>query len=193
MVAPGEGEFIIAGLLDIPFIFDLIFDVSFSGSFSDAYLKRKGYLHILLLLLTSLHCFAWMFKTKNRELLQCVKQDKPVGFIQIESTINSHGQLRHYIMTCAIAPTHRGNRYGREMIELLIGRARAGTLICGVCTKYARAMQHTFKGLHFIRKSVGYGLDEYSYVIPDEQHTAAGRPEGADAALVRLRQLNEAA
>lgn len=168
MVVTGNGEFVVAGLLDIPFIFDLILEGSFSGSFTDAFLKRKGYFQILILLLPSLHWLSWLIKTRKRELLLFVKQEIPIGFIQIESTVASDGMPHRYIMTCAIVPKFRGHRYGREMISLLISQSLPGSEICGRCTKYARAMQRTFKNLHFVRTSVGHGLDNYAYVIPHQ-------------------------
>lgn len=172
-----------AGVLDLPFIFDLVLDGSFAGSFSDTYLTRKGYAKILFLLITSLHVFRWFFKSRRRELLLFVKHDVPVGFIQIESSIKPDGNPYCYIMTCAISPQFRGNRYGREMLMLLVDRCNAGTEVCAVCTKYARAMRRTLMGLHFVRKSVGLGLDAYTFNIPAAD--AATQTASADWMLVR--------
>lgn len=183
--APSDGNFVYAGLLDLPFIFDLVLDGSSAGSFSDTYLTRKGYVKILLLLLSSLRIFRWIFRSKQRDLLLFVKNDVPVGFMQIESSIKPNGDAYRYIMTCAIAPALRGNRYGREMIELLVKRCHANTEICAVCTKYARAMRRTLMGLHFARKSIGLGLDAYSYQTFANNEAADRHVESVDSALVR--------
>ena len=178
-----DGSFVYAGVLDLPFIFDLVLDGSSAGSFSDAYLTRKGYTKILFLLVTSLHVFRWIFKSKRRELLLFVKHDVPIGFIQIESSIKPDGDLYCYVMTCAISPQFRGNRYGREMLSLLMARCGAGAEICAVCTKYARAMRRTLMGLHFVRKSVGLGLDAYTFITPAAE--AATQAASADLMLIR--------
>ena len=193
MVGPGDGEFVVAGLLDIPFVFDLILHGSFYGSFSDSYLRRKGYFSILALLLSSLQCSSWLFKNRNRQLLLFVKQGVPVGFIQIESTNGDQGMPMKYIITCAIAPEFRGHRFGREMIALLIAHSTTGTEICGVCTKYARAMHATFKSLHFTRKSVGFSLDHYSYITSRREDVSTAGVEPLDKASDRYRHPHEAA
>ncbi len=179
------GEFIYAGLLDIPFIFDLVLDGSVAGSFSDRYLKRQGYLSILFLLLTSLRSLSWIFRTKKRELLLFMRSDVPVGFIQIEWTNTKAGIPCCYVTTCAIAPVYRGNHYGRDMIELLIARAPVGTEIWAYCTKYARAMQRTLKNLHFVRRTAGHGLDAYSFMKSRDDVAAADDNNLVTGALVR--------
>lgn len=180
-----SGDFVYAGLLDIPFIFDLVLEGSVSGSFSDSYLMRQGYLHILFLLLTSLHSLSWICRGKKRELLIFRKSTIPVGFIQIESMTMKNGNACRYIMTCAIAPLYRGSRYGRDMVELLIARSPMGTEICAFCTKYARAMQHILKNLHFVRRTAGHGLESYSFLKSADVNAAADQCELTTSTLVR--------
>lgn len=180
-----EGHFVYAGMLDLPFIFDMVLDGSSAGSFSDTYLTRRGYVKILLLLITSLHLFRGIFNTKKRELMLFIKHDIPVGFIQVESQTKPGGNEHRYIMTCAIAPQFRGNRYGREMVELLIARCDAHTEICAVCTKYARAMRRTLMGLRFVRKSIGLGLDAYTFQTAVTDKALTDHTQSADGVLVR--------
>ena len=146
---------------------------------------RQGYLQILFLLLTSLRSFSWMFRNKKRELLLFMSSKVPVGFVQIEWTKTKAGIPCCCITICAVAPVYRGNHYGRDMVELLIARTPVGTEIWAYCTKYARAMQHILKNLHFVRRPAGHGLDAYFFTTSRNDVAAADDKNLVTRSLVR--------
>lgn len=139
-----------AGLLDIPFIFDLIQNGSQIGSFTEEYLTSKGWVHSLRMLILDV-----LAPHRNIEhgrydikLLLFIINNKEVGFMRIDRFTD---QDIYGIDLCAIAPENRNQKLGSQMIRMFIEDLPSGAEVVVYCTKFSRAMQHILKMLKFQR------------------------------------------
>ncbi|GAC1316884.1 MAG: hypothetical protein NVSMB28_03580 [Collimonas sp.] len=161
-----------AGILDIPFIFDLIVRGSMEGAFTDSFLSSVGYIAVLSSLFASVRFFSklQMLWPANRhrvkykcskELLVFIYQDNPIGFLEIKTVQEENEDTVKLIDKCAIKDQFRGKGHGKNMLDLFIARQSADTAILAYCNKYAKSMQHIFRRMHFRRTSAGKGLNLY--------------------------------
>jgi len=156
-----------AGLLDVPYIFTLMTDACMNdGCFSSTMLTGAGYGSLLVMLLSALHVFQGWRRRKDvrHELIVAEVDDEAVGFLHYIRYQTAQGAPQVYIDSCAIAAAHRNHGYGNRMVEWVMDREADGsTLITARCNHYAKAMQHIFKRHRFVRKSVGQGLESYTF------------------------------
>ncbi|HWW07810.1 hypothetical protein [Collimonas sp.] len=161
-----------AGILDIPFIFDLVVRGSLDGSFTDSFLTSTGHIAIFLSLLASVRFFSKLQflgprnrkhgKDMDRELLVFTHQGEPIGFLQIKTAQEEDGSIVKLIDKCAIKYELRGQGHGTNMINLFVAMQPANTKLLAYCNKYAQSMQHIFRYMHFRRTTVGKGLNLYT-------------------------------
>ncbi|MFJ2989267.1 GNAT family N-acetyltransferase [Collimonas sp. NPDC087041] len=161
-----------AGLLDIPFIFDLIVRGSMDGSFTDAFISSSGYFTILSSLFLSHRFFLKLksicsrnderFYHMRKELLIFSDHGEPIGFLQVINYQDKNNNFYKLIDLCAIKYGLRGQGYGKCMISKFLEMQPPDTEIRAYCNKYAKGMQHIFKKMHFRRTSVGRGLNLFT-------------------------------
>lgn len=168
-------KFRYAGFLDIPYIFSLITDASLNdGVFTQYLLTAGGYASLFISLAASLHVFrVWQLRKDVREdLLIMQASEESIGFLHCVYSVTAERKPVTHIEKCAIAAEHRKKGYGKKMLQWVIARALAANdgLITAHCNRHARAMQHIFKRSHFVRRSVGTGLEYYElHVNPSEK------------------------
>lgn len=175
----GNLEFRRAGLLDVPFIFDLMMEGSVAGSFSDRFLAVKtGARKLLWMLLRNIALKSWRTPSTPLAGWFVVRSgQQSVGFIQIFSASEANVGSAIELALCAISPALRDQGYGTAVLRVIIASYPTGTTLTVHCTKYARAMQHILKRLGFIRNPrAGFGVEQYRYVIRAETSLAAGTP-----------------
>lgn len=160
-----------AGLLDVPFVFDLTLEGSVAGSFSDQFLEvKKGPMKLLWMLLRDIVWKSWRIPSASLAGWFMVRHgQKPIGFVHLYSTGESGADSAFELALCAISPALRNQGYGTAMIRAIIARYPPGTTVTVHCRKYARAMQHILKRLGFLRNPrAGFPVEQYRYVIPAE-------------------------
>lgn len=173
-----------AGLLDVPFVFDLMLEGSVAGSFSDQFLAVKtGARKLLWMLLRDIALKSWRTpRTPLAGWFVARHGQQPIGFVHVYSTSESSAGSAIELALCAVSPALRNQGYGTAVIRALIARYPPGTTLTVHCTKYARAMQHILKRLGFLRNPrAGFPVEQYRYVIRTETRLAVGTPsEKAD-------------
>jgi len=139
-----------AGLLDIPFIFDLIQDGSQMGSFSEKHMTAKGWGRMLRMLILDVLAPQRNIKHDGYDvkLLIFTLNDEEVGFMKIDRFTD---YCLYEIAFCAIAQEHRKQKIGSQMIRMFIEDLPSDAAVIAYCTKYSRAMQHILKMLKFQR------------------------------------------
>lgn len=143
-------EFRKAGLLDIPFIFNLIQDGCEMGSFTEKFITSKGWGRILKILFLDVLAPHRNIEHEgyDTKLLVFTLNDEEVGFMKIDRFTDRD---IYEIELCAVAQEYRNQKIGLQMIRMFIEDLPSGATIVAYCTKYSRAMQHILKMLKFQR------------------------------------------
>ena len=148
MTTPQDYKFRKAGLLDIPFIFELIQEGSLNGVFNESLMTSKGYIFTLFeLYLDVLRPLRIMVRKEDIKLLIFTLNDQSIGFIKIHFQFTGEQE----ISLCSITPPHRNHKHGSQMISMYLETLPTGTVVIAYCTKYSRAMQQILKKLKFQR------------------------------------------
>lgn len=138
-----------AGVLDIPFLFELIQRCALDGSFSAHLMSAKGYALVLrMLLLNTLRLANLAHSDVGKEqILVFIRNDQEVGFLHYAKT----QKTACTILLCAIAPAQRNQKLGTQMLRMFIASLPPHTQLTVHCNKYSRAMQHILTRLKFTR------------------------------------------
>ena len=165
MTTPQDYKFRKAGLLDIPFIFELIQEGSLNGFFNDYLMTSKGYIFTLVeLYLDVLRPLRALLRKEDIKLLIFTLNDQDLGFIKIQF----HFTGEQEICLCAITPPLRNHNHGSQMIRMYLDTLPTGTVVIAYCTKYARAMQYVLKKLKFQRDKKSFPQECYRYTKNSE-------------------------
>lgn len=141
-----------AGLLDIPFIFDLVQDGSQIGAFAEKFMASKGWgltLRMLIFGVLTPHRNIKLGGDDTRFLIFTLN-NKEVGFMKIISRFTD--RYIYEISLCAVAQEYRNQNIGSQMIRMFIADLPSGAEVVACCTTYSRTMQHILKMLEFQRE-----------------------------------------
>lgn len=160
-----------AGLLDIPFIFELIQEGSLSGFFNEYLMTSKGYIFTLVELFQDvLYPLRRMLRKEDIKILIFTLNDQDIGFIKIQFHLSGEQE----ICLCAMTPSHRNHKHGSQMIRMYLETLPTGAVVIAYCTKYARAMQHVLRNLGFQRDKNSFPSECYRFTKNSESlHTPA--------------------
>lgn len=142
-----------AGLLDIPFLFELIQECSLEGAFSENLMTSSGYLMVLGRLMKDILQTPHLFKQEadRHQILIFTRDRKEVGFLHYSTSLDDQPPSR-IIELCAISPEYRNQNIGSLMLREYIDSLDDSTQVQVYCNKYSRAMQHILVKLKFRRE-----------------------------------------
>ena len=153
----------IAGLFDVPLIFDLIMEGAIAGCFSDKHIHRTGPVSL----------FGMLFKSL---FMQRFQRNKKLSFYKWEIISDLKGEVLGFqkivfhedvvfLELISIISDRRNQGLGALALQRLIREIPVGNKLVVYCTKYARSMQYLLKKNKFKRNKrfvVGH-MEEYCY------------------------------
>ena len=152
-----------AGLLDVPLIFELMQEGAHAGVFSDRFIIRTGAPTLMRWVMGGVLAGYWPIGRRQRAEWRIIEDNRQceVGFMTVrESTLREHCLELQFL---SIKPELRGRGLGRRVLTDLHSGLPLGKTLLVHTTKYARAMQHLLKDMHYKRNTrlnVGH-LEEY--------------------------------
>ena len=150
-----------AGVLDLPFIFNLIIDGSIDGSFTECLLTSSGTIFLFMYLLLRLLPLPFVIRKYNK--IKIFKNEQnDLGFLDSSEEKKLNSQK---IELCAIKHVFRNNGVGTLMIQLYLESLPKNIEVQAYCTKYAKTMQHILKKLGFRRSKAvtRHTLEQYVF------------------------------
>ena len=154
-----------AGVLDTPFIFELIQEGSLNGFFNEYLMTSKGYIFTLLeLFLDMLRPLRRMLRKEDIQILIFTLNDQDIGFIKIQFHLTGE----QGICLCAITPPHRNHKHGSQMIRMYLETLPVDTVVIAYCSKYARTMQCVLRKQKFQRDKNSFPAECYRYTKNSE-------------------------
>jgi hypothetical protein len=166
-VKPGRQWFRKAGLLDLPFIFELIHEGAKNGGFSDFLIFSRGQVFLLKKLLVELFPLPIFLRRKpnGRRYSIFMLDDEAIGFVALEDT-EKGGHVDRHISECAISESYQGQKHCWNMIGLIVAGAPEVHSFSALCNKFAVAMEvvlrkHKFRFQRSIKVDGGPPLNWY--------------------------------
>ena len=145
-----------AGLLELPFIYNLILSGSILGVFSDFFISSYGQVKLFKTLFRDLFLFPAIVggKFSNRDFYIFMMDGRDIGFIALEDIKVSDTTVERHITECALIESFRHHKHGSHLIRMVVETASSAARHCAVCTPHAKEMQAILKKHGFTLREV---------------------------------------